>query len=439
MCSLQSSTLPEQCAAPSDVSSELDAAEQNKIIKDRFVQALQNHDLETMLRYVSQVSAEEINVVSKGLTALDMAASRGHYPLVEALLSHKDFHKIQAMETPTSGRIYTFRDHQSSEEPRAYRYHTEIVERSLKDSLGTALAWATKNGHADVVRLLLDAGAGRVDSVRALLIDGAYSVTSPPLLRAAADGSLDIAKQLLQAGATPKGNRYSAGSTPLIEAAANGRLEVVKHLIERGAEIDEPSHGEDEPSHDEYKVIPLIEAARNGHLNVVKYLVERIAEIDEPSIDKYTLTPFIKAAGNGHLNVVQHFIDAGANMDTIWKTLRWPANKGNTLAERKSANHMLKVLKHLLEAGAPLEGALCAAAASQHVPIVKSLLTIEGVDVNEQCARGRTPLWYATKKHDPTIVGLLMEAGANPFPRADDEPSLIRLVCDEIERILLNM
>ena len=89
----------------------------------------------------------------------------------------------------------------------------------------SALMLASLKGHAEVVRLLLAAGAE---------FDHAGW---NPLLYAAFDGRLVVVEQLLAKGANPDAKAPN-GSTPLMFAARNGHEDVVVRLLKAGVNLD---------------------------------------------------------------------------------------------------------------------------------------------------------------------------------------------------------
>ena len=82
--------------------------------------------------------------------------------------------------------------------------------------VATPLYIAGQNGHLDVVRHLVEVGAGI----------------------AAQNGHLDVVRHLVEAGAD-KDKADNQGTTPLYVAAQNGHLDVVHHLVEVGADKDQ--------------------------------------------------------------------------------------------------------------------------------------------------------------------------------------------------------
>ena len=121
---------------------------------------------------------------------------------------------------------------------------------------GTPLYWAATNGHADVVRLLLDAGAD---------LDKADVDGETPLYWASVKDHRDVVKMLLDAGADPDLANNKDEKTPLYQAAESGLEEVVKLLLHAGA---------DPNKHDEEGITPIYKAVQNGHMEIAKLLIK---------------------------------------------------------------------------------------------------------------------------------------------------------------------
>ena len=92
----------------------------------------------------------------------------------------------------------------------------------------TGIHLAAMNGHSDVVRLLLEAGADK---------DAAMQHGTTALHPAAANGHSDVARLLLEAGADNDA-AMQHGTTALHKAALHGHLDVVRLLLEARADKD---------------------------------------------------------------------------------------------------------------------------------------------------------------------------------------------------------
>lgn len=134
-----------------------------------------------------------------------------------------------------------------------------------------ALRLASRNGHTEVVRLLLSAGA----DVHA---DNDYA-----LRYASENGHVEVVRLLLTAGA----DVHADNDYALRIASMNGHVGVVKLLLEAGADV----HAKDDDA--------LRWASENGHVEVVRMLLEAGADIH--ALDDYALR---WASANGHIEVV---------------------------------------------------------------------------------------------------------------------------------------
>jgi len=169
------------------------------------------------------------------------------------------------------------------------------------------LTWAARNGHEEVVKILL--GREEVNPDK----PDYYGVT--PLSYAADYGHAGVVKTLLGREEVNPDKPDNYGRTPLSNAAQNGYEGVVKILL--GREEVNP----DKP--DNYGRTPLSYAAQNGYEGVVKILLGREGvSPDKPN--NHGATPLSYAARNGHEGVVKTLLGReGVNPDK-------PDNDGQT-------------------------------------------------------------------------------------------------------------
>ena len=103
----------------------------------------------------------------------------------------------------------------------------ETVDVNGKDNHGwTALHWASRSGHYDIVELLLTHGAE---------INAVTNRNTTPLMMACANGNSSITKLLLDRGFNANAVN-DHGNTALHCACWNGHDECVKDLLTKGAD-----------------------------------------------------------------------------------------------------------------------------------------------------------------------------------------------------------
>ena len=154
----------------------------------------------------------------------------------------------------------------------------EIIAGTFTGNVNKALICASENGHDEVVKLLLKAGAdptvrdnyairwaserGHIEVVKLLLSAGADLTARDNLaiIYASENGHIDIIKLLLSAGADP----VAQDNLAIKCASQNGHVEVIKLLLEIGAD----------PAAEDNLAIKC--ASQNGHVEAVKLLFNSI-------------------------------------------------------------------------------------------------------------------------------------------------------------------
>jgi len=149
------------------------------------------------------------------------------------------------------------------------------------------LAWAARNGHEGVMKILLGRGGinpNKPDN------DG-----RTPLSHAASYEHEGVVRILLRLEEVSPDKPDKWGLTPLSYAALNGCEEVAKILLGR-KEVN-PNRPDNDGR------TPLSYAASHGHEGVVKILL-RLEEVSPDKLDRLGQTPLSHAARNGHEGVV---------------------------------------------------------------------------------------------------------------------------------------
>ena len=178
------------------------------------------------------------------------------------------------------------------------------VDVSHKDVDGnTALLLATAEKHADVVEVLIDAGA----DIEATDEDGCS-----PLLLASKRGARDVVKMLVKAGARTCATN-NRGDTCLALAAVPGRTETVRTLL--------CMPGVDLYQSNNTGTTSLHCAGGKTRADVVKVLIDAGAGIEAK--DRIGRSPVHSACRSGKLTTVKMLVEAGADVCAT-------DNKGNT-------------------------------------------------------------------------------------------------------------
>ena len=268
-----------------------------------------------------------------GGTALMFAAAGGHSDVVRLMLEHKADVNRKVAATPEY----------IDQVAKAIADGNEEVEPH-KDGV-TALMVAAQGGHAEAVRLLLEAGAD---------VLARDDEDQSALLNAVAGNHGDVAYALVEGGADANDvytDKDGAAHNLLWDAIVVSNEKFAQLLISKGASLEHT---------DDHLVTPLIQSAHRGLVNTTVALVA--AGADPAAANDEGITPLIAASSEGHKEVVDAlFAAAGLNVNAIDKD-------GTT--------------------------SLMAAAVRGHKEIAVALIG-KGADVNTQNSDGHTALMFA--------------------------------------------
>jgi len=176
-----------------------------------------------------------------------------------------------------------------------------ILERkewdvNATDRMGcTALTWAARSGHEEIVKMLLEREGANPDQA-----DTRFGRT--PISWAAKGGHEGIVKMLLEREeVNPDQADTEYGRRPISWAAEYGHEGVVKMLLER-----------EEVNPDEadicYGRTPISWAAGGGYEGIVRMLLER-EEVNPHHADTYGQTPILWAAKGGREEIVKMLLE----------------------------------------------------------------------------------------------------------------------------------
>ena len=279
----------------------------------------------------------------------------------------------------------------------------DVVKLLMKSGAGVrvtgnegnkCLTCASYHGHTETVRYLV--GLKDVD-VNHQIDDGHTALHC-----AAQEKHADVVKVLIDAGADIEG-KNDEGRSPLLVASDAANVEIVKLLVKAGAGVRVTDNEEN---------TCLVLAAYSGHTETVRYLVG-LPEVDVSHKDNKGFTSLYCAACEKHAAVVEVLIDAGADIET-------KNYLGRSLQHEACILGALSVVRLLVKAGAGVgvtdnQGSTCLylAAYHGHTETVRYLLCLPEMDVNDSNNSGSTSLHRAVLRKHSDVVKVLIDAGAD--------------------------
>jgi ankyrin repeat protein/endogenous inhibitor of DNA gyrase (YacG/DUF329 family) len=257
----------------------------------------------------------------------------------------------------------------------------------------SALHYAAAGGHADVVFMLLEAGANHLEPGR----EG-----KPPIVIAARHGHLDVIRLLVKLLSTELPGRQELYLRALSLAVYFGHLAVVRFMLESAGV--RPKSSADKAGETFWFDLLITEAAKTGNCDMIQLLLDYGATV--PPLHRRSNHPLIVAARHNHSKAVELFVKAGAE------------SKSES-SRRSAAGGRDDVAQFLLDSGATTHAAAkkfsgLTAAQSGNMVTVR-LFQLYGEDIDRPTADGRTPLQIALEEFSPPdVIHTLLESGANP-------------------------
>ncbi len=360
----------------------------------------------------SQANANLANDL--GMTPLSRACTNGSAELVQLLLNAgaNPNTRIATGETP----LMTCASSGSVDAVRALQARGADVHGRAPSQNQDALMWAAAERHANVVRLLVEAGAnprahtkkgftamhfaareGDLESVRQLLTAGVnVNIRSQP------DEPVEAAKEASGGGGAAyaagktgpaRGPVYqvtiSAGSTPLLVATLRGHIPLALFLLDQGADpnvpdagftplhwasavweggISNPVYGFSDPMSgipDRQEKLALVKALLAHGANPNARMTRRppgFSGIAGGYEDAPGATPFLLASGSADLEMMRLLLAAGADATMMTNTKATPVmaasglNRGIGESPTTEAQ-ALAAVRFLFELGADARGA----------------------------------------------------------------------------------
>ena len=314
-----------------------------------------------------KAGANPNGLTERGVSPLSIAIANGNAEMVALLLRAG----ADANHADPSGQTHLMRAAQSGvlavvEQLLSHKAQVDVRDPNFGQ---TALMFAARAGHADIVSVLLARGADANAATRV--------GETPAFIKPNSVPGFGFGVGILRGGVpADRGRREPTpgGMTPLLYAARHDRVEVAKRLIAAGADVNaKEANG----------IWPLLMAISNDNLVVAHYLLEHGSSVNGQ--DWYGRSPLWEAVNVRNLYVHNATFKNGIDRAPV-----------------------LDLIRALLEAGADVN-----ARTKETPPFRHHLLEITGslewVDFT-----GQTPFLTAALAGDVTVMKLLLEHGANP-------------------------
>ena len=379
----------------------------------------------TTVKMLVEAGADVRATDAKRVTCLIFAADFGHTDTVRYLaglpevdLDHQDSSKYTALhvavEREYADVVQVLIDAGADIETKSHVGRSPLFVGSMSGAL-TAMTKlveagadvrATDDGRATC--LILAAHVGRTDTVRYLVslpevdLDHQDCENDTALHVAVEEKHADVVQVLIDAGADIE-TKNDEGRSPLHVASISGELTTVKMLVKAGADVR---------ATDAERETCLLFAAYFGHTDTVRYLV-CLPEVDLNHQESTNCTALHIAVKRKHADVVEVLIDAGADIETKNDEGRSPLHVASISGE-------LTTMKMLVEAGADVRATdakrvtcLTLATYFGHTDTVRYLVSLPEVDLNQQDCGNYTALHFAVQEKHADVVQVLIDAGAD--------------------------
>ncbi|XP_067661803.1 ankyrin repeat domain-containing protein 50-like [Haliotis asinina] len=249
----------------------------------------------------------------------------------------------------------------------------------------TPVLIAAKDGHKDVIDLLVSKGA-----YVSLADNGGDNI----LHYACRGGNVEMVKYVLSQKMVNINSRGFQEMSPLMRAALMGHTDVIKLLVSKGADVTQLDGGGDNILH---------YACRGGNVEVVKYVLS-LNMVNINSRGFQTMTPILGAALKGHKDVVELLVNTGKHLILV-------DNGGDTILHYACRGGHVEVVTYVLSQnisdmnsrGFQKMSPLMRAALTGHTDVIK-LLVSKGADVTQLDGGGDNILHYACRGGNVEVV-----------------------------------
>ena len=299
----------------------------------------------------------------------------------------------------------------------------------------TPLSMACVNGNPEIIDRLLTAG---VD------VNATSAAGETALMTAARTGKVDAVAVLLRRGASVNARESANGQTALMWAAGRNNFGVVKALIEAGADYKLEAKGNQavppmsialekgssplDYSFSKFKspTPPVFTAfdyaVRQGHIETVKVLLDAGYNVNRELVDGSTA--LLRALVNNHYELASALIDRGADVRASkpgWTPLHQLAvnrrpnviGNGTPWATPTGTLSSLDLMRKIVAKGADVNARM-----------TNDLITGSRTQFSRV---GAPPILLSAKTCDVPAMRLLVELGANPNLKSDNDDTALML------------
>jgi len=251
-------------------------------------------------------------------------------------------------------------------------------------------------------------------------------------MMAASGGQLEVARMMVNCGASSDAADADTGQTALHRAGARGHAEVLRLLLQAGASVD---------GGDFQGRTALILAAEEGHAEAIRTLLCAGASVTIS--DKEGETALAKCIRGGHEGCLEAMLKACAPVNAA---SRLSGDTGLICAARAGSKDMIRKLLQF-QANVNIsnnkrETPLMLAAGGGFAEITH-LLLLAGADTTLQDLNGRTALMHGSAGGSPSTVSTCLDFGASPLFMSPVDASTALTVAAtyghmEVYKVLIN-
>nr|XP_033785571.1 serine/threonine-protein phosphatase 6 regulatory ankyrin repeat subunit A-like [Geotrypetes seraphini] len=362
----------------------------------------------------------------QGQTPLHLAAENDHSDVVKLFLKHKP-------ELVTSANVEGF----TCAHIAATKGSVAVIKEFLKFNKAsvtnprnktndsTPLHLAASGGHAEVVKILLEAGASASD-------ENGEGMTAIHL--AAKNGHINVLESLKN-NVSFRIASSKTGFTALHVAAHFSQVDFIREILtgmpatmcsEPPKSSSETQHNKEHTSESGYT--PLHLAAQSGHENLVRLLLNYPGVQVDMSTNLQGSTPLHLAAHNGHTVVI------GLLLSKSTSQLHLKDKRGQTCLHLAAANGHIETIRTLLGHGAEINvtdkngrSPLHFAAQFGVLDTVRFLIEC-GASPTLECKEGRMPIQYAAGENHQEVMSFLLRKSDDTLKLIEDRKFIFDLM-----------